>query len=76
MPKPTIAITIGHAHYARIMSDAAWRALESFADVLHHPGDEAADKAALLALLPPADACITSWDVAPLDADVLAAAPK
>lgn len=76
MPKPIIAITIGHAHYARIMSDAAWRALDSFADVLHHPGDAPADKAALIALLPPADACITSWDVAPLDADVLAAAPK
>ncbi len=76
MPKPIIAITIGHAHYARIMSPAAWRALDAFADVIHHPGDEAADKAALLALLPPADACITSWDVAPLDADVLAAAPK
>jgi phosphoglycerate dehydrogenase-like enzyme len=76
MPKPTIAITIGHAHYARIMSDTAWHALESFADVCHHPGDEPADKAALLALLPPADACITSWDVAPLDAEVLAAAPK
>ena len=76
MPKPTIAITIGHAHYARIFSDAAWRALDSFADVIHHPGDEPADKAALIALLPAADACITSWDVAPLDADVLAAAPK
>ena len=76
MPKPIIAITIGHAHYARIFSDAAWRALDSFADVIHHPGDEPADKAALIALLPAADACITSWDVAPLDADVLAAAPK
>ena len=76
MPKPIIAITIGHAHYARIFSDAAWRALDSFADVIHHPGDEPADKAALIALLPPADACITSWDVAPLDADVLAAAPN
>lgn len=76
MPKPTIAITIGHAHYARIFSDAAWRTLDSFADVIHHPGDEPADKAALIALLPAADACITSWDVAPLDADVIAAAPN
>lgn len=74
--KPIIAITIGHAHYARIFSDAAWRALDSFADVIHHPGDEPADKAALIALLPTADACITGWDVAPLDADVVAAAPK
>lgn len=76
MPKPTIAITIGHAHYGRIMSAAAWRALDSFAEVIHHPGDEPADKAALLALLPAADACITGWDVAQLDADVIAAAPK
>ena len=76
MPKPVIAITIGHAHYTRIFSDATWRALDAFADVIHHPGDEPADKAALIALLPAADACITSWDVAPLDADVVAAAPK
>ena len=48
MPKPTIAITIGRAHYKRIFSDAAWHALDSFADVIHHPGDEPADKAALI----------------------------
>ncbi len=76
MTKPTIAITIGHAHYARIFSDAAWNALASFADVLHHSGDEPADKAALIALLPAVDACITGWDVAAIDADVVAAAPR
>jgi phosphoglycerate dehydrogenase-like enzyme len=76
MPKPVVAITIGRVHYTRIFSDAAWRALEAFAEVIHHPKDEPADKAGLLALLPPADACITGWDVAPIDADVLAAAPK
>nr|MBP8292761.1 hypothetical protein [Caldilineaceae bacterium] len=76
MTKPTIAITIGQAHYARMFNDAAWQALAAFADVIHHPGEEPADKAALLALLPGADGCITSWDVAALDADVLAAAPR
>ena len=76
MTRPIVAITIGQAHYARMFDDATWRALATFADVIHHPGQEPADKAALLALLPAADACITSWDVAPLDADVLAAAPR
>jgi phosphoglycerate dehydrogenase-like enzyme len=59
-----------------MFSAEAWRVLDAFADVIHHAGQEPADKAALLALLPGADACITSWDVAPLDADVLAAAPR
>ena len=61
MPKPTIAITIGHAHYTRIFSGATWRTLDAFADVIHHPGDEPAGQTALIALLPTADACITSW---------------
>ena len=76
MSKPTIAITVGQSHYARIFSQTAWDVLETFAEVVHHPGQQPAGKAALLALLPAADACITSWDVAPLDADIVAAAPK
>ena len=76
MIRPVVAITIGTNHYRRMFSPAAWQALDAFADVIHHDGPEPADKAALIALLPPADACITSWDVAQLDADVMAAAPR
>ena len=76
MTRPVVAITIGRNHYDRMFSPAAWHALDAFADVIHHDGPEPADKASLLALLPGADACITSWDVAQLDADVLAAAPR
>ncbi len=76
MNKPVVAITIGQQHYRRMMSQAAWDRLAEFAEVIHHPGQEPATKADLLALLPAADACITSWDVARLDADVIAAAPK
>ncbi|MGD8627282.1 MAG: hydroxyacid dehydrogenase, partial [Anaerolineae bacterium] len=76
MIKPTIAITIGQNHYARMMSQAAWDALDAFADVVHHPGPEPAAKEDLLALLPAADGCLTSWGVARLDADVIAAAPR
>ncbi|MGD8398558.1 MAG: hydroxyacid dehydrogenase [Anaerolineae bacterium] len=76
MTKPTIAITIGQAHYPRMISGAAWDALAAFADVVHHPGDEPATKEDLLALLPAADGCLTSWGVARLDADVIAAAPR
>jgi phosphoglycerate dehydrogenase-like enzyme len=76
MPKPIIAVTIGQAHYQRMMSQAAWDALAAFADVIHHPGPEPATKEELLALLPPADGCLTSWGVARLEADVVAAAPR
>jgi phosphoglycerate dehydrogenase-like enzyme len=76
MTKPTIAVTIGQKHYPRMMSQVAWEALEAFAEVVHHPGQEAATKDDLLALLPPADGCLTSWEVARLDADVIAAAPR
>lgn len=35
MPKPTIAITIGHARYSRIMTDAAYRETEWYSWILH-----------------------------------------
>lgn len=76
MSRPVVAITIGEMHYGRMMSQAAWDRLAAFAEIAHHAGQEPATKADLLALLPGADACITSWDVARLDADVMAAAPR
>ena len=76
MTRPVVAVTIGQKHYPRMMSQAAWDALAAFAEVVHHPGQEAAAKDDLLALLPAADGCLTSWEVARLDADVLAAAPR
>ncbi len=76
MQKPTIAITIGKANYKRMFSKEAWDALEAFANVVHHPGDEPAEKAELIQLLQDADACITSWGVAQLDMDVMNAAPN
>jgi phosphoglycerate dehydrogenase-like enzyme len=75
MTKPTIAITIGQAHYQRMISQAAWDALDAFAEVVHHSGQDPATKEELIALLPVADGCLTSWGVARLDADVIAAAP-
>lgn len=76
MPQPTVAITIGKSHYKRMFNENAWQALDAFARVVHHPGPEPATKEELIALLPEADACITSWGVARLDAEVLAAAPR
>jgi phosphoglycerate dehydrogenase-like enzyme len=76
MTKPVVAITIGQSHYRRMMNRAAWEALAAFADVVHHPGPEPASKDELLAVLPDADGCLTSWGVACLDADVIAAAPR
>ena len=76
MSKPTVAITIGKSHYRRMFSPEAWQALEAFAEIIHHPGQEPANKEELTTLLPEADACITSWGVAGMDADVLAEAPR
>ena len=76
MTRPVVAITIGRSHYRRMFSAAALADLAAAAEVVHHPGDEPASKQDLLAVLAEADACITSWGVAPLDADVVAAAPR
>ena len=76
MTRPVVAITIGRSHYRRMFSAAALADLAAAAEVVHHPGDEPASKQDLLAVLAEADACITSWGVAPLDADVVMAAPR
>jgi phosphoglycerate dehydrogenase-like enzyme len=74
MTKPVVAVTIGRDHYQRMFSPGAWETLESFATVTDHDGGEPANKEELLQLLPGARACITSWGVAQLDAEVVAAA--
>ncbi len=75
MKKPIVAITIGKIHYARMFSQQALAALDEFAEVVH-AGENPAQKDELITLLAEAEACITSWEVAQLDADVLAAAPN
>ncbi|MCY3649977.1 MAG: hydroxyacid dehydrogenase [Acidimicrobiaceae bacterium] len=76
MTRPAVAITIGRSNYRRMFSDAALAELADAAEIVHHPGDKPAGKQDLLAVLGEVDACITSWGVAPLDADVVAAAPR
>ncbi|MCP5027545.1 MAG: hydroxyacid dehydrogenase [Actinomycetia bacterium] len=76
MSQPVVAVTIGRSHYPRMFSDQAWDALHQFAEVRHHGGDEPAGTRALVDLLPGVDACITSWGVAQLDNEVLAAADR
>jgi len=76
MSRPIVAITIGQSHYQRMFNEDAWATLESFADVIHYSGQKPANKQDLIDLLPEADGCITSWGVACLDADVIAAAPQ
>ncbi len=74
--RPVVAVAIGRANYPRMFSEAAWATLESFAEVHHHPGDDPAGHDDLLSLLSDADAVITSWGVARLDDEVMAAAPR
>lgn len=74
--RPTVAILIGQNHYRRMLNQAAWDSLRDFATIIEHPGGEPAQKRDLLAILPQADACLTSWGVAQLDAEVIAVAPN
>lgn len=74
MTKPVIAITIGKKYYSRMISDESINILESFAEVRHTGTEDPADKNELIKLLDGADACITSWEVAPLDAEIMASA--
>ena len=76
MTRPVVAVAIGRSHYGRMFSARALADLEAAAEVVHHEGGEPAAKADLLELLGDADACVTSWGVAPLDAEVVAAAPR
>ncbi|MDE0495363.1 MAG: hydroxyacid dehydrogenase [Acidimicrobiaceae bacterium] len=76
MTGPVVAITIGQSHYRRMFSAAALDDLSAAAEIAHHAGDEPAGKQDLLTVLAGADACITGWGVAQLDADVVAAAPR
>ncbi|MFL7839304.1 MAG: hydroxyacid dehydrogenase [Candidatus Promineifilaceae bacterium] len=76
MSKPNVTITIGKQHYERMFSQEALNNLEAFANVSHQEGQDPANKEELMVLLADADGCITSWDVAQLDADVMAAAPR
>ena len=76
MTRPVVAITIGRSHYRRMFSAAALDDLAVAAEIVHHEGDEPAAKQDLMAVLAGADACITGWGVAQLDADVVAAAPR
>ena len=73
--RPTVAVLIGRNHYQRMLDQPTWEKLRRFADVVEHPSDEPATKSDLLTLLPQADGCLTSWGVAQLDTDVIAAAP-
>jgi len=74
--RPVVAITIGQSNYRRMFSAAALNDLAAVAEIVHHTGDEPASKQDLLAVLAGADACITSWGVDRVDADVVAAAPR
>lgn len=76
MSRPVVAITIGRSHYGRMFSSAALADLADAAEIVHHADDEPASKEDLLSLLAEADVCITSWGVARIDADVVAAAPR
>ena len=76
MARSVVAITIGRSHYGRMFSTAALDALAAAADLVHHDDDEPASKQDVMALLAGADACITSWGVARIDSDVVAAAAR
>jgi len=59
-----------------MITDKSIKSMESFADIRHTGTEEPADKKEMIRLLEGADACITSWEVAPLDAEIMAEAAK
>ena len=64
MTKPKVVITIGQIHYERMINTGAMEDLSKFAGVVHHSGQQPAQKTEFIQLLANADACITSWEVA------------
>ena len=74
MKKPIIAITIGRKYYSRMISPDSIKILEKFAEIRHTGTENPADKNEMKRLLNGADACITSWEVAPLDAEIISSA--
>ncbi len=75
MAKPIIAITIGRKYYSRMISEESIRIMESFAVVRHSDREDPADKEEILKLLDGADACVTSWEVVPLNEDIVNKTP-
>ncbi len=76
MGKPVIAVTIGRKYYKRMISPESIKIMETFADVRHTGTEDPADKEEMKRLLTGADACITSWEVAPLNREVIDAADR
>ena len=74
MKKPVIAITIGRKYYSRMISPDSIKIMEKFAEIRHTGTEDPADRNEMKRLLSGADACITSWEVAPLSADIVSSA--
>lgn len=72
--KPKVVIAIGQSNYKRMINEKAMIELSEFADVVHYQGLRPAQKPELKQLLQDADACITSWDVATFDHEIVSIA--
>lgn len=74
--KPNILIAINSHFYPTLLSEIDLQRLRTLGNLLEVTLPENADKAFLLKHAPEADIVISSWDTAPLDAEVLACAPR
>jgi len=76
MKKPRVLLAINRHWFPTLLSPVDLARLRETAHLLNEEAPLAADKTFLLENLPGADVVLTSWDTAPLDAEVLARAPN
>jgi len=75
MNKPRVLLAINRHRFPSVLSPEDLERLRSLADVINDDPPADIDKNFLLKHAPSADVVLSSWDTAPFDADVLAAAP-
>lgn len=75
MKKPRALIAINRHWYPTVLSPIDLERLRDFADILNDDPPAQISKEFLLKNLSTADVILTSWDTAPLDAEILGAAP-
>ena len=76
MAEPLVVALADTKMAQRVMGQAAWDTLSSFAEVRRNPSDHPLAGDELADVLAGADGCMTAWGSRPMDAAAIARAPK